>query len=56
MIVPAGLPTFREALRARCRDLPRAQEILGQAGLATSVGDEGGFAPRLKSTRKPSRW
>ncbi len=38
---------FAEALRAGVRGLPRAQEVLEGAGLATGRGDEGGFAPSL---------
>jgi enolase len=47
MIVPLGLPTFAEALRAGIEVFHALAEILGAAGLATSVGDEGGFAPRV---------
>ncbi len=49
MIVPAGLPTFREALRAGAETFHALKKILSTEGLATGVGDEGGFAPRLKS-------
>jgi len=49
MIVPAGLPTFREALRAGAETFHQLKKLLTADGLATGVGDEGGFAPRLKS-------
>jgi enolase len=49
MIVPAGLPTFREALRAGAEVFHTLKKLLSAEGLATGVGDEGGFAPRLKT-------
>ncbi len=49
MIIPAGLPSFREALRAGAEVFHNLKKLLGKAGYATSVGDEGGFAPNLKS-------
>ncbi len=49
MIVPAGLPSFREALRAGAETFHALKKLLAAEGLATAVGDEGGFAPRLKS-------
>jgi enolase len=49
MIVPAGLPTFREALRAGAETFHALKKLLSAEGLSTSVGDEGGFAPRVKS-------
>jgi enolase len=52
MIVPAGLPTFREALRAGAETFHALKKILSSEGLATGVGDEGGFAPRLKSNEE----
>jgi enolase len=52
MIVPAGLPTFREALRAGAEIFHTLKKLLSDQGLATSVGDEGGFAPRLKSNEE----
>jgi len=48
MILPAGLPSFREALRAGAEVFHALKKLLGKAGYATSVGDEGGFAPNLK--------
>ncbi len=49
MIVPAGLPSFREALRAGAEIFHRLKKILLDRGLSTAVGDEGGFAPNLPS-------
>lgn len=49
MIVPAGLPTFSEALRCGVEIFHSLKAILSKKGLSTAVGDEGGFAPELKS-------
>ena len=49
MVVPLGLPSFREALRAGAETFHALRGILKQRGLSTGVGDEGGFAPNLKS-------
>ena len=48
-VVPAGVATFPEQLRAGSEIFHSLQKILEQAGLATSVGDEGGFAPHVES-------
>jgi enolase len=47
MIVPHGFKSFREALRAGTEVFHHLKKILSNQGMATSVGDEGGFAPRL---------
>jgi enolase len=47
MIIPAGLPTFREALRAGVEIFHTLKKILKAEGHNTNVGDEGGFAPNL---------
>ncbi|MHB0886569.1 MAG: phosphopyruvate hydratase [Bacillota bacterium] len=52
MIVPAGLPTFAEALRAGAEVFHALKSVLKQKGLNTAVGDEGGFAPDLKSNHE----
>ena len=52
MIVPAGLPSFSEALRAGVEVFHSLKAILKKKGLSTAVGDEGGFAPELKSNRE----
>ena len=49
MIVPAGAPTFREALRCGCEIFHTLKKVLHKRGLNTAVGDEGGFAPDLAS-------
>ena len=50
MIVPRGLPSFREALRCGAEIFATLKKILHDRKLGTAVGDEGGFAPRLEST------
>ena len=50
MIVPKGLPSFREALRCGAEIFASLKKILHDRKLGTAVGDEGGFAPRLEST------
>ena len=52
MIVPAGLPSFSEALRAGVEVFHALKAVLKKAGHSTSVGDEGGFAPNLKSNEE----
>ncbi|MEO6918987.1 MAG: phosphopyruvate hydratase [Collimonas sp.] len=47
MIIPVGAPSFREALRYGAEVFHALKKILHDKGLATSVGDEGGFAPSL---------
>ncbi|OUQ14885.1 phosphopyruvate hydratase [Lachnoclostridium sp. An14] len=49
MIMPVGAPSFREGLRWCAEVFHALQSLLKSKGLATSVGDEGGFAPDLKS-------
>ena len=49
MIMPVGAPTFKEALRMCAEVFHNLKSVLKEAGLATSVGDEGGFAPNLGS-------
>src|ERR1017187_10559141 len=49
MIVPLGAPSFREALRMGAETFHALKEVLAKRGHSTAVGDEGGFAPRLKS-------
>jgi enolase len=52
MIMPVGFPTFREGLRAGVEIFHALRSILKGRGLSTGVGDEGGFAPSLKSNRE----
>ncbi|WP_166133549.1 phosphopyruvate hydratase [Nocardioides ochotonae] len=51
MIAPIGLPTFGEALRSGAEVYHALKSVLKKRGLATGVGDEGGFAPDLASNR-----
>ncbi len=51
MIAPIGAPTFRESLRWGAEIYHALKAVLKKRGLATSVGDEGGFAPNLDSNR-----
>ncbi len=53
MLVPLGLPSFSEALRAVAETFHTLKAILSRKGYSTAVGDEGGFAPRLKSNEEP---
>jgi len=50
MIVPKGLPTYSEGLRAITEIFHGLKSVLKKRGLSTAVGDEGGFAPKLEST------
>ena len=52
MIIPAGLPSFSEALRAGTEIFHALKAVLNKKGLNTAVGDEGGFAPDLKSNEE----
>jgi enolase len=52
MIVPSGLPTFDEALRAAAEVFHTLKKLLKDAGHTVSVGDEGGFAPKLASNEE----
>jgi enolase len=52
MVVPAGAETFGEAIRMGAEVFHRLREVLHERGLATGVGDEGGFAPDLESTEQ----
>ena len=49
MIMPLGLPTFSEGLRAITETFHALKAVLKKRGLSTAVGDEGGFAPKLGS-------
>jgi len=52
MIAPVGASTFSEALRAASETFQALKETLHKKGYETSVGDEGGFAPRLRSNEE----
>jgi enolase len=49
MIMPRGLPSFSEALRCGAEIFHALKSVLKDRGLSTAIGDEGGFAPKLKS-------
>jgi len=49
MVMPLGAPSFREALRMGAEVFHTLKKVLKSQGLNTAVGDEGGFAPNLKS-------
>src|SRR6516162_1435190 len=55
MLVPLGAPSFREALRWGAEVFHALHAVLKKQGLATAVGDEGGFAPDLKSNEDALR-
>lgn len=52
MILPVGAPTFREAIRYGAEVFHNLAKVLKSKGLATTVGDEGGFAPNLRSNEE----
>jgi len=52
MIMPVGAPSFREALRMGAEIFHSLKSLLKSKGLSISVGDEGGFAPNLKSNEE----
>ena len=52
MILPVGAPNFREALRYGAEVFHNLKKVLHDRGLATTVGDEGGFAPNLSSNEE----
>ncbi|MBI5141536.1 MAG: phosphopyruvate hydratase [Nitrospirae bacterium] len=52
MIMPAGMESFSEALRAGAEIFHSLKAVLAKKGLNTAVGDEGGFAPNLKSNEE----
>lgn len=56
MIMPVGAPTFAEALRWCAEIYHTLKKVLHDAGLGGGVGDEGGFAPNLKSNEEPLQY
>jgi enolase len=52
MVMPVGAPTFKEALRMGAEIFHSLKSVLKEKGLNTAVGDEGGFAPNLKSNEE----
>lgn len=53
MVMPVGATSFREALRMGAETFHALKSVLKEKGYSTSVGDEGGFAPNLKSNEEP---
>jgi enolase len=53
MIMPVGATSFREALRIGAETFHALKSVLKENGHSTAVGDEGGFAPNLKSNEEP---
>jgi len=56
MIIPAGVPSFREAIRCGAEVFHALKKILHKQGLATTVGDEGGFAPDLPNNESALKY
>lgn len=56
MVLPVGLPTFSEALRAGAEVFHALKRLLHDAGHSTAVGDEGGFAPNFSSNAEALEW
>ena len=56
MVMPVGAPSFKEALRWSAEVFHALKELLNKEGYATAVGDEGGFAPNLKSDEEAIQW
>jgi enolase len=52
-VVPNGIESFKEQLRAGSEIFQKIKELLSKEGYAVSVGDEGGFAPKLESNHAP---
>jgi len=53
MIIPKGFNTFSEGLRAAAEIYQNLKKVVDEMGESTAVGDEGGFAPNLKSNEEP---
>ena len=56
MIVPAGLASFRDALRCGAEIFQTLKKMLDKEGMSTTVGDEGGFAPSLPNNESAIQW
>ncbi|HHY43089.1 MAG TPA: phosphopyruvate hydratase [Thermoanaerobacterales bacterium] len=56
MIMPAGATSFAEALRMGAETFHALKKVLGERGLSTAVGDEGGFAPNLSSNEEAIKY
>jgi enolase len=56
MILPVGLPNFRDALRCGAEIFQTLKKMLDKEGMSTTVGDEGGFAPNLPNNEAAIQW
>ena len=56
MVIPAGIPTFRDALRCGAEIFHTLKKMLDKEGMSTTVGDEGGFAPNLPNNEAAIQW
>jgi enolase len=56
MIIPSGMPTFRDALRCGAEIFQTLKKMIDKAGMPTTVGDEGGFAPSLPNNEAAIQW
>jgi enolase len=56
MVLPVGMPTFRDALRCGAEIFQTLKKMLDREGMSTSVGDEGGFAPNLPNNEAAIQW
>jgi enolase len=56
MIIPSGMPTFRDALRCGAEIFHTLKKMIDKAGMPTTVGDEGGFAPSLANNEAAIQW
>jgi enolase len=56
MILPVGLPSFRDALRCGAEVFHTLKKMLDKDGMSTTVGDEGGFAPSLPNNEAAIQW
>jgi enolase len=56
MIIPAGMPTFRDALRCGAEIFHTLKKMIDKEGMPTTVGDEGGFAPNFANNEAAIQW
>ncbi|HEX7559027.1 MAG TPA: phosphopyruvate hydratase, partial [Usitatibacter sp.] len=56
MIIPSGMATFRDALRCGAEIFQTLKKMIDKAGMPTTVGDEGGFAPSLPNNEAAIQW
>ncbi|HEX7558882.1 MAG TPA: phosphopyruvate hydratase, partial [Usitatibacter sp.] len=56
MIIPSGMATFRDALRCVAEIFQTLKKMIDKAGMPTTVGDEGGFAPSLANNEAAIQW